>query len=231
MKHISLCLTNYNRLEFLLNSFAKVENDPRISEIVISDDCSDMYIWNQLTHELKDHSKVKLFRNDKNVDCYVNKKLSIERATNDYVIILDSDNQIDTDYLDAIYAEEWNPKLILAPSYAKPTFDYRHLEGIYITKGNISFIYDEPMLPTALNTMNYFVNRQEYLDCWDGSVDPVTADSIYQNYNFLKNGGEIKIVPNMHYLHAVHNGSHYVNNVHRTGDFYNFVEQQIRNLK
>jgi glycosyltransferase involved in cell wall biosynthesis len=47
MRKISLCLTNYNRKELLMESFAHVLNDERISEIIISDDHSDEDIYIQ----------------------------------------------------------------------------------------------------------------------------------------------------------------------------------------
>jgi len=228
---ISLCLTTYNRYELLLESFNDVLKDPRIGEVVIVDDMSDEDIYNDLKNAVKWMPKVNLFRNQTNKDCYLNKREAISRAANDYVIILDSDNHIDVNFLDRIYAENWETGLILAPSWAKPTFDYRAFNGLVITKENVVSHMKEKMFSTALNTFNFFINKNEYLKCFDATVDPVTADSIYFNYCWLKAGNRIKIVEGMEYNHLVHVGSHYQLNNHRTGNFYDLVEKNIMNLK
>jgi hypothetical protein len=69
------------------------------------------------------------------------------------------------------------------------------------------------------------------LKVWDGSVDPVTADSIYFNYCWLAAGNKILITPKLQYLHRVHDQSHYVNNVNRTNGFDVMVEQKLKELR
>ena len=84
---------------------------------------------------------------------------------------------------------------------------------------------------TMLNAMNFFVNRAEYLRIFDTTKEePWTADSIYFNYLWLKAGNKIYVTPGMQYDHLVHDGSHYKNNVHKTGNFYNEVVQKLKEL-
>jgi cellulose synthase/poly-beta-1,6-N-acetylglucosamine synthase-like glycosyltransferase len=213
---ISLALTNYNRTDLLLEAFYKVRHDDRISEIVVSDDHSHRHIYDELKYVLSGIPKVKLFRNEKNVDCYQNKKMAVERATNDWVILLDSDNVIGVDFLDRLYSVPgWEDRTVYAPSFARPTFDYRHLCGV-VSGFNVKSFLRQPMSDTCLNTANFFVNRQTYLSAWDENIDPVTADSIYMNYRLLSAGNEIHILSGLEYEHKVHEGSHYKNNVHKT---------------
>jgi glycosyltransferase involved in cell wall biosynthesis len=160
--------------------------------------------------------KVKHFRNDYNQDCYRNKKTAIELATNKWCCLWDSDNVFNIDYLDRIFEREWDNNTIYTPGFAAPHFDFRRYEGLIITKENVSAYIDLPMFETMLNANNFFVNREEYLKAWDGSVDPVTSDSIFMCYNWLKSGRKIMVVPGLTYQHTVHPGSHYVNNNHRT---------------
>ncbi len=230
MNKISLCLTNYNRFELLMESFKYVLDDERISEIVISDDCSDLKIYNQVAEAVKDMPKVRLFRNINNKDCYQNKMVAVSLATNEWVLLGDSDNIFMQDYLNEIYKYEWHPQTLFAPSQANPEFDYSAYSGVTVTKENVSHFMDMPMFPTLLNTMNYFVNKHEYLRVWDGSIDPVTSDSIFQNYNWLKHGNKIFVVPNLHYFHLVHPQSHYQNNHKRTGNLHAQIEQQLKSL-
>jgi glycosyltransferase involved in cell wall biosynthesis len=219
----------------LYESVQQVLDDERVSEIVIVDDHSELNSYIDIGHQFKHYPKVKLFRNDFNIDCYRNKREAISKATNEWVIILDSDNIITKTYIDRIenlWIAGLNAKTVYQPSHAKPHFSFITYEGLLINKFNVSRHMVDSTFQTMLNAMNYFVNRDEYLKVWDGSVDPVTSDSIFQNYNWLKAGNNIYIVPGLEYEHRVHNGSHYQNNVRRTpSGFHNSIVQKIKDLK
>jgi len=231
MRTISICIPTWNRCEMTLNAFNEVYSDKRINEIVIVDDCSDIEIYEELKSICDLLPKVKLHRNEVNLDCYKNKKQAITYAKNEYVLIIDSDNQVNTSFIDKIFEQEWSEDTILAPSYAMPTFDYRPYSGITLTRNNIAQYIDKPMLQTLLNTANYFVNKNTYLECFDETIDPVTSDSIFMNYNLLQEGNKIKVVEGLEYLHLVHSGSHYVNNVKRTPENFNeILLDKLRNL-
>jgi len=231
-RKISICIPSYNRCEMTLDSFKEVYEDERISEVVIVDDASDINIFNQLKEVCDALPKVKLIRNITNQDCYRNKATSLGYAINEYAILLDSDNTIDTCYIDKIYEQEWSADVILTPSYAKPNFDFRAYEGITISKENISYLVGKPMVEVCLNAANYFVNVNSYLEVWDGNEDPVTSDSIYQCLNWLKSGRKIKIVQGLEYLHRVHSGSHWQNNIHRTKQgFHQSILNKLKEMK
>lgn len=227
---ISFSLTTYNRFEFTKNCIDSVINDGRISEIVCHDDDSEDQYWDKLYWEYKGVDKIKLTRNRRNLDCYENKMMSVLSAESEYCIVADSDNTYPKEYIDAIFNEEWDMKTILAPSFARDTFDYREFSGLIVTKENVNEYFDKPFFSTMMNTMNFFVHREEFLRTWDGTVDPVTADSIYFAYCWLARGNKIKVVEGMEYQHAIHSGSHYVNNCNRTGNFHSEVENKIRQL-
>lgn len=229
---ITLSLTNYNRTDLLFESFAQVIDDDRISEIVIVDDHSDMEVFNKVSEYCAPIPKVKLYRNEKNLDCYRNKREAVSHAHNEWVILFDSDNIMTKAYVDAAYKEKWVKTLILQPAAAKPNFDFYPFAGNYYSKDNIAASDLRGSFQTMLNAMNYFVNRDEFLRVWDGSVDPVTSDSLYQNYNWLKAGNSIYVVPGLEYEHRVHNGSHYQNNVRRTPQgFHDSIIQKLKELK
>lgn len=227
---ISICIPTYNRTDLLFESYSKVIDDDRISEIVIVDDCSTDEVWVKMCDTIGNHPKIKLFRNEKNLDCYRNKREAVSKASNEWVILLDSDNQIDKEYLYAV-VDHINKGFdcILQPSWAKPYFDFRQFEGLTFDHSNVKHYVNNTTFTTMLNAMNYAVKRDDYLAVWDGSVDPVTSDSIWQNYCWLKSGREIYVVPGMHYTHLVHKGSHYQNNVKRTPK--GFHESIVNKLK
>jgi hypothetical protein len=100
-----------------------------------------------------------------------------------------------------------------------------------VTKENVSSMMNKPMFATGLNTANYLVHRETYLKNWDGSIDPITADTLFHNYNHLKTGGKIYFVPGLVYEHTVHPLSHYKQNAHRSGHLHMQIEQQLKDLK
>lgn len=178
------------------------------------------------------------------MDCHRNKREAVSKASNEWVILLDSDNVIDVNYLDKIYnlkdtfeSTPWLPFQILQPSFAKPSFNFSEYQGMMITKENISKHIEYATFGTMLNAMNFFINRDEYLKVWDGSVDPVTSDSIYFNYKWLEAGNSIYVVPGLEYEHRVHGhgkeeGSHYVKNVRRTKPgFHQSIINKLKAMK
>ena len=229
---ISLCLTNFQRTDLLYESYRQLVNDDRITEIVISDDCSSDEVYSTITWQSKAFSKVKIYRNETNIDCYRNKKRAVELATNDWVIIGDSDNVFTPEYVNRLFSFGWNPNILIQPSFAKPHFDFRKYELQIIGSRNIAEFMGDDTFKTMLNAMNYFVNREEFLRVWDGSVDPVTSDSIFQNYNWLKAGNSIYVCPGLEYEHKVHEQSHYRNNVRRTPfGFHKAIEDKLKALR
>jgi len=252
---ISLAITHFNRYAFLLECIAQVKDDPRIAEIVISDDASTDGSYEKLVESFRDLPKVRLFRNEKNLDCYFNKQKAVERAMGEWVILFDSDNILSKAYLDALFAlEGWDPQTVYCPEFAEPSFDYRSWSGQIISSKNVAALMTPPA-PSAppvpnrarggrtplrpnktnfgclLNTCNYFVHRASYLEVWDGSVNPHTADSIYQIYNWLRSGRQLMVVSGLRYFHRLHDGSHYKLNHHLTKGFDRVVEDKLRQVK
>lgn len=232
-RKISICIPTWNRPELTINSFMDVYGDERVSEIVIVDDASELHNYEKLKQITDYLPKVKLFRNESNKDCYVNKKIAVELATNHYVVLFDSDNTLNKNYLDRIFSLSFEDAshTIFTPSFAKPHFNFEAYSGEVINKRNVSEFIDKPMFEVCLNACNYFVNREEYLKVWDGSVDPVTSDSIYFMSKWFESGNSLYIVPDLNYEHKVHNG-HYEQNVARTPKgFHQSILKRLREMK
>lgn len=225
---ISICIPTFRRPQMLRESFYYVLQNPRVKEVVISDDCSGdgsfEYNIRQFAHE----PKVKLFKNKSNVDCYRNKRQAVELATQPWVILLDDDNVIKPDYLDALWKyPRWVPSIIYCPDYAMPNFNYTHLAGSMVTKFTVAKMLNVSHFKCALNTCNYFLHRETYLACWSGSVNPHTADTMFHAYNHMSRGGALLFVPGLRYLHRIHEGSHYKNNHKKTGNFARDLEKML----
>jgi hypothetical protein len=232
---ISVCFTSFNRTELLYEAVKPFIYDDRITEIVISDDASQIDLYNTIYWQFKTIDKIKLYRNETTLDCYLNKRKAIELAKNEWIALLDSDNIFNKEYIDRIenlMSAGLNDRTIYQPSFAKPHFNFAHLQGVNINRGNIAKWIEVGNTATMLNAMNYFVNRYEYLKVFDASIDPVTSDSIYQNYNWLNSGNSIYIVPGLEYEHRVHSGSHFQQNVKRTPNgLYDGIVEKLKQMK
>lgn len=204
---ISIAITSYNRIALTLKSFAKVVDDDRISEIVIVDDCSKRPIFDELQKGIT-HPKVKLIQNKENLGMSRNKAKAISLCENEWVIILDSDNEIDTDYIDAFYKHfSADRKVFYCPSFARPNFDYRKYEGRSFDAISIKHHLKESEMQCLLNTSNYVVNRDWFISIYKHDPSVKETDTHWVNYLNLKAGGGLFVVPKMEYDHLVHKDS------------------------
>lgn len=238
MRTIGIAIPNYNRHQMTIDSFKDVYDDERIEQITIVDDASTDENWGKLSKLCVGLDKIKLVRNTSNLDCYANKYTSLCYSEMGWNILLDSDNKIGKDYLDRIFAiENWEENAAYLPSWAQPHFDYRKYEGIQVTRNNVGQYSHDPTFTTCLNTANFFVNKNFYTKCWDSNVNPHTADSIYMNLQYLKNGGKLCIVPRLYYNHRVddHKGEeagHYNANLHKTPQgFHDGIINELKNMR
>ncbi len=231
-RRVEICIPTYNRWELTIDAFRKVLFDYRVKYVTIYDDCSTDDSYDRLKQSFKYSPKVRIYKGEKNLDCYFAKHKAVELATEDFVIILDSDNQIDASYLDAIYAQEWNKNTILAPEYLKPAFNFLKWSGTTLTKENVAQYANTALVTTSCNAMNFFINREEYLKIWDGSINPGTFDSLYFSYCWLKAGNRIHITPNMQYEHKMHpdNSNHFSTHQHKYAGFFNELMNKIKQL-
>jgi glycosyltransferase involved in cell wall biosynthesis len=240
---LSLCITTYNRYDLLKESYAQVIDDPRISEIIIVDDCSTEQGIKEKVNGLA-AGKVKVYHQAQNRGMSRNKADAISYASNEWVIIFDSDNVIGKDYLDAFYkfiehegkGLENGDSIIFCPDFAKPDFDYRAFAqlkgpayGIYGGK-NVAECITDDKFNCLMNTCNYIVHRDSYLSTYQYNPDHIASDTIWHNYNHLKNGGLFAVVPGMEYYHRVHKGSGFLQGVDHNMKMQNEVRKMIMNL-
>lgn len=217
---LSLAITTYNRFEsFLKENIDKYLENEIINEIVVCDDCSDDY--DKLVKTYGD--KIKVYKNDINLDCYKNKLRVSQYASCDWICLMDSDNFCGKDYFDALF-KYWDmhgadPSCIYMPEKALPNFDYSKYSGKIIDKTNWNecVSVDEP----CFNTCNLVFHKSALTCQLDHDIDPHGVDSLYMNYTWVKFGMKLVVVPGMMYTHTVHAGSHYILNESKTHVFKN----------
>lgn len=248
--NLSLCITTYNRFDLLKESYAQVIDDPRISEIIIVDDCSTEPGIKEKVNSLAG-GKVKVFHQVENRGMSRNKADAIGYASNPWAIIFDSDNIIGKDYLDAFYnfLDQWEEpyashsirnNFIFCPDFAKPKFDYRDFKwgngGIGIRSGiygarESAFEIKNDSFNCLLNTCNYIVNRDFYLKTYQYNPKHIASDTVWHNYNHLKAGGLLVVVPDMQYEHRTHKGSGFLQGVDHNMRMQAEVRKMIMGLR
>lgn len=243
---ISLAITTYDRSGFVIESFINVLNNPFINEIVIVDDCSDISIYNNLKTIIDNlnNPKIKLYRNETNLDVFLNKRRSVELCTNDWVIQFDSDNILGEDYINIIRGlgrlEEdmlYCPETLYDIYNTKVQWTYSEFNHLIFDKSNIRTYVRDVNFETNMNTGNNFFNRNTFLEATKESnidepiADISAGDGMYIYYLWILAGNRAKVVKGLRYIHRLHAGSNYLNHIEQGQAFNHKTVVKIENLK
>jgi len=232
-RKISIAIPTYNRGRMPIDAVLPVINDSRIYEVVITDDGSNIDSLNELQNAAKQYDKIRIAVELDNVGVYLNKRRAVLNARCDWVVLFDSDNTLTPEYIDAIFNEPiWKPECAYCPEFARPHFDYREFAQETIRPDNVAQFYPRKQFDCLLNTMNYFVNRLRFLHVHNESApNPMAADSIYINADWLEQGNYLYVVPGMQYEHLVHNGSNYQKEAKLSGKIMAETVARIKAMK
>lgn len=210
---LSLGITTYERPELTLNAFKDIYSDPRITDIVILDDCSSMESYNQLTKNITEgfynvNGKFRIHRNQENLGMSRNKCEVVGLCREDFALLADSDNSFGVDYLNTLEAlGALRPDTIYCPDSARPSFIYKKFSGRIFDRSNIKELVSDPMGNCSMNTSNYVVPVYNYLEIYEYNPDMKGTDTIWMAYLWLKAGGKFHIVDGLGYDHLQHSGS------------------------
>ena len=215
---ISVAIPFYNNGKMSHLGLFNVLNDPRVAEIIILDDGSNRDNFSELKRKIKPFAlKIKFFRRDNNLGAFANKIQAVELCSSDWVILLDYDNTIVSDYLNSIFnIDKWKENTIYCSAYAYPYFDFREeLGGKTIDLDSASMMANfKKFNKTFFNDGNYFLPRERFLEhikiFWKYSV--AASDVIFANYIWLSSGNMLKVLSDAKYIHRVHGNSLWINN-------------------
>jgi glycosyltransferase involved in cell wall biosynthesis len=226
---LTLAITTYQRTDMVLEVFEKVYDHPLIDEIVIRDDGSPKEIYDSLVQKIYDkfdwYGRIRIYRNQENLGMSRNKAEVIKDAKNEWVALIDSDNELYP------AKENLNPLIIYCPEKAEPDHDFTTLPNRVIDKQNAKDFLRQVEFRVFLNTCNYVVNRDEYLKTYEYDETIKESDTIYFNTRWLSAGNAFYVVPGMRYHHRKWDGSGWLNGDHR----YNMnkaseLQEKIKNL-
>ena len=105
--------------------------------------------------------------------CYHNKINTISKCTNEWTILLDSDNIYNKNSIDTIYnIKAWNDDTIYAPSWAitfpsEPSkmLNYTQYNNKFITKHVYLDKFNDGIFQCLINTCNYFLPVKKFNMC------------------------------------------------------------------
>jgi len=213
---VSIALTVYNRSTLALEAVRRVGADPRIAEIVVSDDASEPSEYERLRAVFTELSpKARIYCNDRNRGDLWNKHRAVSRCTSAFAILFDWDNVLDTAYVDRLFgAAPWRRDCFYCPEYARPHFDLRLFGGVTLDLALVRrALHRAPRdrrLELLLNDGNYLVPVREYVEAVGPFRDlPVHgADVFAASYLWMRRGGRLHVLRGLAYDHRVHDGSY-----------------------
>jgi glycosyltransferase involved in cell wall biosynthesis len=229
---ITVSIPYYNRSNLIMETIKPLVEQDSVDEILICDDCSKQEDFDRLLRKTEGIEKIRIVRNIENVHTLQNKHNCVFFAKNEWVLLLDSDNVVEYDYFKTLLKIKYfETDTIYHTSFAAPTFDYRQFNDETITKKNVKNFVHHPIFMTLLNTVNFFVNRDEFLKNYKYDSSIRAADGIFLTHNWLKNGNKIYIVPDLKYYHRVHEGSEFLRERDNNMKLINYWMNQVKLLK
>jgi len=222
----SLCIPTYQRFDkFLVNYLPKYIANEYISEIIITDE--DGQDCDKIKQKFN-HPKMKIYKNEKVLGPLLNKIKACSLASNQWIALIDSDNFADINYFQIAtkYINEKNlsKNTILAPSWAKPSYDFRNYNNVLFNK-----IYFKNLSSTNIRSLSLLMNVGNYI-LNKHLIDNINTDEFIENAQeysacdviflntlmFEQLDLQMYIVPEMYYNHITHNGSIFINSIEKT---------------
>ena len=239
MNNISVVIPTYNTSKYFKEATELLIKSDFVEEIVVIDDCSTKEDWNNLQQIVSELNcdKIKLYTNEKNLGGFRNKYLGVQKASCDWVFLLDSDNFVEDATLGIISSiEDPDPNICYAPQVLMKHQGSSHGEHVVynfnydiigVNEAQDAFLKRTEYFDWFMNTGNFVFNKEKYLKNlqkgFNSTDEPLFACSIAFSYHWMINGGVYKIVDGWRYNHRFRNDSYWMtcgNNSSLSADYY-----------
>jgi glycosyltransferase involved in cell wall biosynthesis len=229
---ISVAIPTFNSSNYLRSCLKSLINISLIDEIIINDDCSNEIEFNKIKKIIRriNNSKIKIYKNEKNIGAFKNKYECIKKCKNDIVYQLDSDN-IATSTLPkvlSIIMNEQNINYLYLPSKIYQFRKYPNFAKFFsifnrrfrVTFTDKDYVFNKEIIKQAignnlkvtvdkninwvLNSGNFVVNRKKYLKIFKKHVAEDIRhpmDAVAISYFWIENGGDIKTLKDFKHFH------------------------------
>ncbi len=208
-----------DRWKFLKDTLPIFLEQSIVSEVIVCDENGNDIEEIKKT-KLIHNPKVKLYKNEKRLGIYQNKRKAASLAKEEWVAILDSDNIFPEQWfedVEDVLKKDTNKKTIYASAYFRNVNletgeEFRpcvEFDGLHLTKDSWNTMFERRRWNFLLNDGNWIVPRKaiEYLPIEIQSESLQAADAIYMLRCWIQGGYSIDYVKGLEYIHTVHGGS------------------------
>jgi len=222
---LTVAIPTMERWSFLKRQVPIFLEDPNVSYVVISDENGhDVRVFCEL--DLDRDPKLRLYENEKVLGVYGNKRECFLKAPSDWVAVLDSDNKFEpTFFTEFLKAKERDGPLAEKTIYCAANIENlnldnglsnyktKHFAGMKISRENWNDVLKMPSWNFLLNDGNCIWPRnviKHFPEIPEEQI--VGTDSIFFMRQAIQAGYTLSVEPMMHYVHVVHEGSHWLQN-------------------
>ena len=247
MNNISVVIPTYNTSKYFREATELPIKSDFVEEIVVIDDCSSEEDWNNLQQIVSELNcdKIKLHRNEKNLGGFRNKYLGVQKASCDWVFLLDSDNFVEDATLDIISSiEDPDPNVCYAPQVLMKHQGAYHGEHVVynfnydmigIDEAQDAFLKRTKFFDWFVNNGNFVFNKENYLKKlkkgFDSTDEPLFCCSFAFSYHWMISGGLYKIVDGWRYNHRFRDDSYFMTCGKNSFLSVEYYKQRIINLQ
>ena len=225
MTSITVAITTMRRFSgFLESSLPKVLNYPWVNYVMIGDETGEDIDQIKL-QPWGSNPKFIFIKNPERLGAYHNKLNLLKNVTTDWVALIDSDNDLNTQYFIALFdywkANGFNRRAVYMPAGVmvfnndtKESFTpIDRLGNSTVTNMTWnSFINCAPSAGTALNLGNCVFPGDVYNSLSENYSKDVSVECKVMSRDLVVKGYTLIFVPDMKYIHIVHGGSLYLSN-------------------
>ena len=215
---ITIAIPTMRRWSFLKDSIPAYLARPEVAEVIVCDETGEDYdALYKAFGDMVSAKKLRLYKNDRRLGIYENKKKCLSLATTDWVALLDSDNIFGDDWFEALtYMDFSDTKRIFASADFKSvnvktgatTYECRKFRGLVLDPRTWNETLTQAKWNFLLNDGNWIVPCSVIHTLPDvKSESLLAADAIFMARCFVKAGYCIYYVPGLEYTHLVHPGS------------------------
>lgn len=229
-----MAIPTMRRWSFLKESLPVYLAQEEVAEVIITDETGEDAAAIAAS-EFRDNPKLRVIVNESRLGIYENKRKVLGLAKTTWVALLDSDNYFSDDWFDLVKdAITSNTNMIYASADFK-TSDIRsgevtrpckNFSGLYLNSENWNTIISKPNWHLLLNDGNWVLPRA-VVDCLPSNAKVAAADAVFMLRCFIKAGYTTWYVPDLEYIHIVHDGSSWLETEKESSRILNIMDWRI----
>ena len=234
---LTIAVPTMRRFQFLKESLPIYLKHPGVGEVIVCDETGED-IEAITKAPFTQNKKLRLIRNEKRLGIYQNKRKAMSLATCPYVAVLDSDNHFSDEWLDTItdLLKDSDGKTIYASADFKNTnlntgeltFPCKQFSGLRLDSASWNLMFQKPRWNFLLNDGNWVVPTAAKTTLPDIPSNTLeAADAIFMLKCFVKGGYSVYYVPELSYIHTVHDDSSWLKSERDSTKIFNTMDWRI----